>query len=83
MLKVRNALEALQQRIAQGRLKAAEKIGAAAARILARNHGARYYDWRLQEGKFEYFEHPVNLAQEKELEGTYLIQTEEPNFSAL
>jgi len=83
MLKVRNELEALQQRVAQGRLKAAEKIGAAAARVLARNHGTRYYDWRLQDGKFEYFEHPVNLAQEKEIEGKYLIQTEEPNFSAL
>ena len=83
MLKVRSELEALQQRVAQGRLKAAEKIGAAAARILARNHGTRYYDWRLQDGKFEYFEHPVNLAQEKEIEGKYLIQTEEPNFSAL
>ena len=83
MLKVRSELEALQQRVAQGRLKAAEKIGAAAARILARNHGTRYYDWRLQDGKFEYFEHPVNLAQEKEIEAKYLIQTEEPNFSAL
>ena len=83
MLKVRSELEALQQRVAQGRLKAAEKIGAAVARILARNHGTRYYDWRLQDGKFEYFEHPVNLAQEKEIEGKYLIQTEEPNFSAL
>ena len=83
MLKVRSELEALQQRVAQGRLKAAEKIGAAAARVLARNHGTRYYDWRLQDGKFEYFEHPVNLAQEKEIEGKYLIQTEEPNFSAL
>ena len=83
MLKVRSELEALQQRVAQGRLKAAEKIGAAAARVLARNHGTRYYDWRLQDGKFEYFEHPVNLAQEKQIEGKYLIQTEEPNFSAL
>ena len=83
MLKVRSELEALQQRVVQGRLKAAEKIGAAAARILARNHGTRYYDWRLQDGKFEYFEHPVNLAQEKQIEGKYLIQTEEPNFSAL
>jgi transposase len=83
MLKVRDALEALKTRVAQGRLKAPEKIGAAAARVLARNHGTRYYDWRLQDGKFEHFEHPVNLAQEKALEGKYLIQTEEPNFSAL
>jgi transposase len=83
MQKVRDALEALKQRVTRGRLKAPEKIGAAAARVLARNHGTRYYDWRLGDGKFEYFEHPVNLPQEKALEGKYVIQTEEPGFSAL
>jgi len=83
MLKVQQEMQALQERVAQGKLKAPEKIGAAAARVLARNHGSRYYDWRLQNGKFEFFEHPVNLAQEKALEGKYVIQTEEPNFSAL
>jgi transposase len=83
MHKVRDELEALKGRVTRGRLKAPEKIGAAAARVLARNHGTRYYDWRLKDGKFDYFEHPVNLAQEKALEGKYVIQTEEPNFSAL
>jgi len=83
MEKVRSALEALTKRVALGRLKAPEKIGAAAARTLARNHGTRYYDWHLKDGKFEYFEHPVNLPQEKALEGKYVIQTEEPDFSAL
>jgi transposase len=81
MQKVRDSLEALKERVALGRLKAPEKIGAAAARVLARNHGTRYYDWGLQDGKFDYFEHPVSLAQEKALEGKYVIQTEEPNFS--
>ena len=38
-------------------------------RWLARHHGHRYWDWRLQEGQFEYFEHPLNLAREKALEG--------------
>jgi len=83
MQRVRDALEALEKRVTLGRLKAPEKIGAAAARVLARNHGTRYYDWQLKEGKFEYFEHPVNLAQEKALEGKYVIQTEEPDFSVL
>jgi hypothetical protein len=45
------------------RLKAPEKIGAAAAAILARNHGHRYCGWSY--------------------EGKYIIQTEEPNLSAL
>ena len=83
MRRVREELEALEQRVATGKLKAPEKIGAAAASILARHHGIRYYDWKLEEGRFRYFEHPVHLKQEQALEGKYLIQTEEPNLSAL
>ncbi len=83
MQRVREELEALEQRVALGKLKAPEKIGAAAANILGRHHGIRYYDWKLEEGQFRYFEHPVNLKQEQALEGKYLIQTEEPNLSAL
>jgi len=75
-------LAGLQQRVAKGQLKAPEKIGAAAARILARNHGVRYYAWKLQGGKFHYFEHPTHLGRERALEGKYLIQTEEQSFSA-
>lgn len=83
MARVQAALEALAQRVNTGKLKAPEKIGAAAARTLARNHGYRYYDWTLEDGRFSYFEHPVNLKREKSLEGKYLIQTEEQNLSAL
>src|SRR5262249_30533669 len=46
-------------------------------------HGGRYYGWELKEGRFGFFEHPVNLQQEQALEGKYLIQTEEPNLSAI
>jgi hypothetical protein len=50
MERKRIKLVALQRRVAKGRLTSAEKIGAAAAVILARNHGHRYYDWRLEKG---------------------------------
>jgi transposase len=83
MQRVREQLENLKQRVSHGKLKAPEKIGAAASRILARNHGCRYYDWQLKEGQFDYFDHPINLKQEKALEGKYLIQTEEKGLSAL
>lgn len=83
MARVQAALESLAQRVNTGKLKAPEKIGAAAARTLACNHGYRYYDWKLVDGRFSYFEHPVNLEREKALEGKYLIQTEEQNLSAL
>jgi transposase len=77
MEKTRQALDKLARRVAAGRLKKAQNIGAAAARILSRNHGSRYYDWSFEQGVFRYFEHPVHLPAEKALEGKYLIQTEE------
>ncbi len=81
MQRVRTELEGLQRRVAAGKLRAPEKIGAAAARLLARHHGYRYDDWTLKDGTFQFFEHAGNLEQEKALEGTYLIQTEEPHLS--
>jgi transposase len=83
MERVREQLEALQARVTAGKLKAPEKIGAAAGRILSRNHGSRYYDWELKDGQFHFFEHPVNLKNEEALEGKYFIQSEEPNLSAI
>jgi transposase len=77
MARVRAALAKLQTRVAKGRLKKPEKIGAAAERILQRNHGYRYYTWELKEGRLEIAEHPVNLPREKKYEGKYLIQTDQ------
>ena len=75
--------EALQRRVASGKPKAPEKIGAAAAAILARNHGHRYYGWSHEDGAFRFFEHPVHFTREQAYEGKYVIQTEEPNLSAI
>ena len=83
MDRVRVRLEKLEQRVANGRLKAPEKIGAAAARILARNHGHRYYGWAYEDGVFRFFEHPVHFTREQVYEGKYVIQTEEQNLSAV
>jgi transposase len=83
MERVRLRLEKLQHRIAKGKLKTPDKVGAAAARVLARNHGHRYYDWSYQDGVFRFFEHPVHFAREQAYEGKYVIQTEQPDLSAL
>lgn len=83
MKRVGEALEKLRQRVASGRLKASEKVGAAAERILGKNHGKRYYDWEYNNGTFRYFEHPVNLPREKLYEGKWVIQTEEPQLSPI
>ena len=80
---LREELEALAQRVAAGKLKAPEKVGAAAARILSRRHGGRYFAWEYKAGRFRYFEHPLNLEREKALEGKYLIQTEEQDLTAV
>jgi len=81
MERVRVQLERLECRVRDGKLKAPERIGAAAARILGRSHGYRYYEWELKQGRFRFFEHPKNLAREEAYEGKYLIQTEEKNLS--
>ncbi len=83
MARVRARLDKLQRRVAAGRLKVPEKIGAAAARILARNHGHRYYGWAYEDGVFRFFEHPVHFTREQAYEGKYVIQTEEQNLSAV
>ena len=54
MERTRQALEKLQGRVAAGKLKQPEKIGAAAERLLQRSHGYRYYSWDLDQGTFRY-----------------------------
>src|SRR6266545_550653 len=83
MERVRKQLAALEKRVATGKLTAPAKIGAAAARILTRSHGHRYYDWDYRDGRFRFFEHPVNLKREEAYEGKYVIQTEEPQLTAV
>ncbi len=81
MARVLEGLKKVQARVAKGQLKKPEKIGAAVERTLQRNHGHRYYDWRLGDGKLEIFEHPLNLPREKKYEGKYLIQTDQSHFT--
>ena len=81
LARVRKELQALQAQVEKGELKEPDQIGAAAAHKLARHHGHRYFAWELREGKFRFFEHPVNLPREKALEGKYVIQSEEPDLS--
>jgi transposase len=83
MERVREKLEKLQQRVKEGRLKEAARIGAAAERIMQAHHGYRYYRWRLDEGRFLFEEDPVHLQQEKRLEGKYLIATSEEHLQPL
>jgi len=81
MERVGAQLEGLKRRVEKGHLKVPAKIGAAAARILTRFHGHRYYDWEFKDGGFRFFEHPTNLRREQAYEGKYVIQTEEKDLT--
>jgi transposase len=81
MERAHQALTKVQKRVAEGKLKKPEKIGAAAERALQRNHGYRYYAWELKDGHLDIFEHPVNLPREKKYEGKYLIQTDQADIT--
>jgi transposase len=83
MERTRQALEKLQRRVAAGKLKQPEKIGAAAERLLQRNHGYRYYSWDIHQGGFRYFENEKGLESEKGIEGKYVIATGESGLSVL
>jgi transposase len=83
MERTRQALENLQGRVAAGKLKQPEKIGAAAERLLQRNHGYRYYSWDLDQGTFRYFENTKGLTSEQGIEGKYVIATSETALSVL
>jgi transposase len=83
MQRTRTHLEKLQKRVAAGKLKQPEKIGAAAERALQRNHGYRYYSWDIHQGGFRYFENAEGLKREKRIEGRYVIATSETALSVL
>jgi transposase len=83
MERTRQALEKLPGRVAAGKLKQPEKIGAAAERLLQRSHGYRYYSWDLDQGTFRYFENTKGLASEQGIEGKYVIATSEAALSVL
>ena len=52
-------------------------------RILARDNGQRYYDWRLDaEGQLQCWEN-ANCAAERRREGHWLLETEETAPSAV
>ena len=83
MERARQKLEKLKERVAAGKLKQPEKIGAAVERIMQRYHGYRYFDWKLEAGLLEYCESAARLGREKNIEGKYVIATSEKGLSVL
>jgi transposase len=83
MERARQRLEKLRERVAAGKLKRPEKIGAAVERVMQRYHGYRYFDWELAAGVLEYSESEARLGREKKIEGKYVVMTSEKGLSIL
>jgi transposase len=83
MERARQRLEKLKERVASGKLKRPEKIGAAVERIMQKYHGYRYFDWTLNGGALEFSESATHLGREKKIEGKYVIMTSEKGLSVL
>ena len=81
MERARGRLERLQKRIAAGKMKQPEKIGAAVERIMQKYHGYRYFDWELTAGVLEFSESTERLGREKKIEGKYVVMTGEKGLS--
>ena len=77
-------LRKLQQAVQSGRLLAPEKIGARAQAILRSGHGHRYFAWEVTpQGQFAFWLDRGKLREELRLEGTYLLQTNDPTLTPL
>jgi transposase len=83
MERARQKLEKLKERVVSGDVKRPEKIGAAVERIMQKYHGYRYFDWKLSDGRLDYFESEARLGREKKIEGKYVIMTGEKGLSVL
>lgn len=76
MRRCREALRQLARTVAQGHLRAPEKIGARVGAILKEHHGHRYFAWALTpEGHFRFWVDRAKLRAELRVEGTYILQT--------
>ncbi len=84
MRRCRDRLRKLHAAVARGQIKSPEKIGAHAGAILAVHHGHRYFAWALSpDGKFVFGVDRAKLRAERRVEGTYLLQTNDPSLEIL
>jgi hypothetical protein len=84
MRRTRDRLRKLARAVTQGKLRSAAKIGARAGACLSEHHGTRYFAWELTpKGRFRYWIDRAKLRAERRVEGTYILQTNEPTLDAL
>ena len=83
MQRAREALEKVAGAVKAGRLKDPAKIGARAARAVAKHHGHRYYAYEVPgSGQFRFWEDPAKLRAETLHEGKYILKSEDEQVEA-
>jgi transposase len=84
MARAHKDLASVAAAVKAGRLKDPAKIGARAARAVARNHGHRYFSWGVPgRRQFRFFEDPTKLAAEMQHEGKYILKTDDAEITAV
>jgi len=79
----KEALERIKLQVTSGRLKKSSKIAARVERIMQKTKGYRYFSYHIpQDGKFEFFIDEKKLLKEKQIEGTYILLTNDPKIPA-
>jgi len=84
MRRTRDRLRKLARAVTARKLRSPAKIGARAGVCLSEHHGTRYFAWELTPaGRFRYWIDRAKLRAERRVEGTYILQTNEPTLDAL
>lgn len=79
MKTTKHELEELKNSVEKGKTNTPEEIGYKVSSILRRVKGYRYYSWQVTEdGKFKYWEDTTKIGKEKQIEGKYILKSNDP-----
>ncbi len=84
MERAKTALDKIVKSVKSGRIKDPAVMGARAARAMDRNHGHRYFSYKIAgPGQFEFFEDEKKIRAEERHEGKYILKTDDPDLTAV
>jgi len=81
MTELEHQLVELKEKVYNGKVKDQKVITVSAERILNKKHGKRYFDYKVSEGKFEYWQKKENVEYEEKLDGKFMIKTTEKDLT--
>lgn len=84
MQRARASLEKVAAAVRAGRIKDPAVIAARATRAMSRNHGQRYYTWKVAgPGQFEFFEDDKKMQAELRREGKYILKSDDTQLTGI